>query len=418
MMKYRRVQGMIHFREKKYNTAEILMYFRNSSDRDRAFGVLLNHDEDVYRYDEHYGPAFPGADRKGAKTRGLVIYAEIYEDVDSEVPEFIEDMQSILPTDIVEYVYNPISYMGESGVSRNGRMKESISIGNGYHIDDISLYDEQGSEENAEISRGGQATGDVEILVTLSKNGSILKEVWEAGDCKGTVGGYSHGDAHLTSDPYYSDPGYTDYDAIEWYDCDGDIIPGEYLGDEDADPVWDDYFNEEMDGPLYTAISKAIYSFIQNGCVFKGTPSEKKNNSSLKESSSLESIEDFENPYRRGDILVSNAGYTQIIPEFWEVVKVSPKSVLVKKLESRISSHDGYGQSGYKVPEEGEYKKDYQGKEIVRRLTLKLFHSPNQTEREYLDELSKDPKRYSYLYFNGREYSEWDGHPVVFDLYD
>ena len=103
------VKDMENLQEKKYRTAEILMFFEDAKARDKAFGVLLDHDEDVYRFDAHYGPAFPGAETQGAIEKGLIIYAEIFEDVDKEVPEFVEDMQSLIPVDIKDYRYNPIA---------------------------------------------------------------------------------------------------------------------------------------------------------------------------------------------------------------------------------------------------------------------------------------------------------------------
>jgi len=125
-------------RNNKYNSAEVLMYFETREDRDKAFSILLDHDEDVYKCDAHYTPAFPGSEGKKAIDRAIVIYADLFgsyditqkdiigkdkagEDVvvpikhtkyvgmDEEVGDFVEDMESLLPVKVVDFEYRGIS---------------------------------------------------------------------------------------------------------------------------------------------------------------------------------------------------------------------------------------------------------------------------------------------------------------------
>ena len=128
----------------KYTSAEVLMYFETKEDRDKAFSIFLDHDEDVYKCDAHYTPAFPGSEEKGAIERGLVIYADLYgsyditqkdivgkdkagEDVvvpikhtkyvgmDEEVNEFVLDMESLVPGKVVDYEYRGIAEDKDNG---------------------------------------------------------------------------------------------------------------------------------------------------------------------------------------------------------------------------------------------------------------------------------------------------------------
>lgn len=131
-------------RKNKYTSAEVLMYFETKEDRDKAFSIFLDHDEDVYKCDAHYTPAFPGSDEKGAIERALVIYADLYgsyditqkdvvgkdkagEDVvvpikhtkyvgmDEEVNEFVLDMESLVPGKVVDYEYRGIAEDKDNG---------------------------------------------------------------------------------------------------------------------------------------------------------------------------------------------------------------------------------------------------------------------------------------------------------------
>lgn len=51
-----------------------------------------------------------------------------------------------------------------------------------------------------------------------------------------------------------------------------------------------------------------------------------------------------------GDILVSTYGYNRTINTFYKVTRRTEKSVWIKELKKRMTSHDGYGQNGYEAP--------------------------------------------------------------------
>lgn len=61
----------------------------------------------------------------------------------------------------------------------------------------------------------------------------------------------------------------------------------------------------------------------------------------------------IQNPFKVGDILHHQFHYSMSFPEFFRVVSVSPKSVVVIELGRRmVDNYDGYGQAGTEVPDE------------------------------------------------------------------
>ena len=56
------------------------------------------------------------------------------------------------------------------------------------------------------------------------------------------------------------------------------------------------------------------------------------------------------NNMKTGDILYANLGWSAGIPTWWKVVKATAKSVWIHRLKSYVTSDDGYGQNGYKMP--------------------------------------------------------------------
>ena len=133
--------------KQQFDTAEVLMYFETKADRDKAFEILLDHEEDVYKCDEHYTPAFPGSEGKGAIERGLVIYAELFgeysktktDKMNQEVQDFVEDMESLLPVKLVDYEYNAL--MMESKKSNGARITEGAGAGYSIIFKDVKLED-------------------------------------------------------------------------------------------------------------------------------------------------------------------------------------------------------------------------------------------------------------------------------------
>lgn len=67
----------------------------------------------------------------------------------------------------------------------------------------------------------------------------------------------------------------------------------------------------------------------------------------------MTTTEAIQNPFKIGDILHHQYRYQASFPQFYKVVKVSPKSVVVVRLGNRmVANHDGYGQAGLEVPDE------------------------------------------------------------------
>lgn len=153
-----------------YTSAEVLMYFETKEERDKAFSILLDHDELVYKCDAHYLPAFPGAEKKQAVDRAVVIYADLYgqydivskdnfgkdkagEDVvvpvrhtkyvemDQEVEEFVEDMASLLPFDVVDYDYRGVLDEAKKMINRLREGGDIAYVLDGESLKDSGIYD-------------------------------------------------------------------------------------------------------------------------------------------------------------------------------------------------------------------------------------------------------------------------------------
>ena len=119
---------------------------------------------------------------------------------------------------------------------------------------------------------------------------------------------------------------------------------------------------------------------------------------------------DFENPFEVGDVLCGSWGYNTVIPEWYEVSKVTSKQITVKPLSTIVVSHDGYGQAGIKRPNLGVYKKDWQGNVPEIRVAVKK-HNPRYVT-------SSDPKAAYYVVIHDTIFDIWDGKAKDFDTYD
>lgn len=53
-----------------------------------------------------------------------------------------------------------------------------------------------------------------------------------------------------------------------------------------------------------------------------------------------------------GAVVFKSWGYSMVLPTWWKVLKgAAPgKFAVIQQLESKLESHDGYGQQGKKVP--------------------------------------------------------------------
>lgn len=109
----------------------------------------------------------------------------------------------------------------------------------------------------------------------------------------------------------------------------------------------------------------------------------------------MATTEAIQNPFKVGDILHHQYRYQASFPQFYKVVKVSPKSVVVVRLGNRmVANHDGYGQAGLEVPDELSIR------EKERRCVLKRI--ANGEVGVLVDSYSVDIAK------------KWDGKPKEF----
>lgn len=117
----------------------------------------------------------------------------------------------------------------------------------------------------------------------------------------------------------------------------------------------------------------------------------------------------FSNPFKVGDILVGDVGYSMILPKFYEVIKTTPQYVTCAQLQTKSVSGDYW--SGTCVPIEGQYvearpSSGIIGKEIVK-MQVKKFGK------------SGDPYKDYSAFLNRRHvFSKWDGRAAEYDHLD
>lgn len=129
---------------------------------------------------------------------------------------------------------------------------------------------------------------------------------------------------------------------------------------------------------------------------------------------------DYENPFEIGDILFGDVGYSMSIPEWWQVIKKTDKSVTCRRLATDIVEHDGYGQRGTEVPIRGVFDKrggTVNGKPSDAPVTMRVKKWTGQVagwRGEGKDQYyaSLGGSRYGHIF------SLWDGKPKDFDYYD
>lgn len=128
---------------------------------------------------------------------------------------------------------------------------------------------------------------------------------------------------------------------------------------------------------------------------------------------------DYENPFEVGDILFGDVGYSMSIPEWWQVVKVTSKTVTCRRLATDIVEHDGYGQSGTEVPIRGVFNKrggTVNGVPSDAPVTMRVKKWSGQVaswrEEGKGQYYASSGSRYGHIF------SLWDGKPKPFDYYD
>lgn len=122
---------------------------------------------------------------------------------------------------------------------------------------------------------------------------------------------------------------------------------------------------------------------------------------------SLTDNPDYKNPFKVGDIIVGDVGYSMQLPTWYEVVKVTPTRVVGKLLKSYLVDHDGYGQAGHKMPLLGQYDNRHGDREAT--FTVKKFGTTGDPVKDYCAVLSIGSHYHFYL---------WDGKPAFYDSMD
>lgn len=107
------------------------------------------------------------------------------------------------------------------------------------------------------------------------------------------------------------------------------------------------------------------------------------------------------NPFKVGDILCAEWGYSMSLVDFYEVSKVTPSSVQLKHLQDKVINADEWVQSGKKIPVKGKYERDtdVDGKTfrvIIRKWDNKPIIKINSSIQAEL----------------------WDGKPKTWNTYD
>lgn len=97
------------------------------------------------------------------------------------------------------------------------------------------------------------------------------------------------------------------------------------------------------------------------------------------------------------DILVGKTGYNCTLVEFYKVVRATKTTVMLQKMISEVTSHDGYGQAGYVVP----------SKQVS--LEVPFRRKVKTTDHNKTNYVKISDYEYAYL---------WDGNEVAFDTYD
>lgn len=106
-----------------------------------------------------------------------------------------------------------------------------------------------------------------------------------------------------------------------------------------------------------------------------------------------------ENPFRVGDILCCEWGYTQQLVDFYKVIATTNSFVQLVALEEKRVSQDDYGQEGKVIPSDKVRKDSY----VDNKKFKVKFHG-----------------NVPYISINSSitPVEKWDGKPKYFNLYD
>lgn len=67
------------------------------------------------------------------------------------------------------------------------------------------------------------------------------------------------------------------------------------------------------------------------------------------------------NPYKVGDIVYADLGWNRSLPAFYQVLKTTDKTVVLRQLAKRVVSSDYWGQNGTAMPVIPEIKGGEEG---------------------------------------------------------
>ena len=105
----------------------------------------------------------------------------------------------------------------------------------------------------------------------------------------------------------------------------------------------------------------------------------------------------FSNPFKVGDILCGDSGFTMVLPVWFEIIKVTPTRVKLKKLVSYVSS--GNYMQGKSMPSLGVYEKE--GNYNPNGIVEKMFAESNtycvRNDRTILTLWNEEPMTHDHM---------------------
>jgi len=99
----------------------------------------------------------------------------------------------------------------------------------------------------------------------------------------------------------------------------------------------------------------------------------------------------------KGQICMMEWGATMSLVDFFQVTRLTEKTVWLKKVPSIIHTHDGYGQAGTKLP---DLETTERGAEFRKKINV-----------------DEDGSETAYETYRGT-IEPWTGQPINFDTYD
>ena len=128
---------------------------------------------------------------------------------------------------------------------------------------------------------------------------------------------------------------------------------------------------------------------------WKGEQEKKKANAQAKIEAKRTARANFVNPYTVGQVLYGSWGYDQTNIDFYEVVKVGARSIVVRELAQNLVTDEGCGpMSGKVTPKAGEYIGE--AKQVNLCIRADGSHHINSPKHGYLYEFDGRAKHCSW----------------------